>query len=188
MSTTAEEEAEIETLLAGVASSIMPAMPGDAAAADAQRQQQKQQQHAETPKEATDRLVLDAACGGASAWDARTASLEVDYVEQRGNGTWAASVSVVLSLVQFVDEALTTKHMHDETGSGHVEGMPTESAAVETAERLAISSALRRLAKRFALSFSNEMLAAISRQAFGHANSAGQAHLLPPPGKRKRPR
>ena len=47
MSTTAEEEAEIETLLAGVASSIMPAMPGDAAAADAQRQQQKQQRHAQ---------------------------------------------------------------------------------------------------------------------------------------------
>ena len=156
----AAEEAEVQALLrqtqrtqpaaAAPAALPMDTQPRNCYAADLLR----------------DQLVLDAACGGSEGWTTVVAARDVDFTEQDTNGTWSASISIVLSLLRYTG-ADTTEHSHDETGTGRVDGMPSEDAAIETAEQRAISNATRRLAKRFAISLDPNVIAAIYRESGG---------------------
>ena len=60
-----------------------------------------------------DRLVFDAACGGPGSWTTKLKQQETDFTEQRGDG-WAASVSVVLSLLKVDTQTGAQELMHDE--------------------------------------------------------------------------
>lgn len=166
--TTAEEEVMIQQLLAGVVdrptgvASMQQSLPPPTAK--------------ESQSDARDRLVLDAANNGPDGWTVSVSLREVDFVEQRqSDGKWNASISIVLSLLRIVDEIGTETHAHDETGTGRAEGLPSRQQAEELADRRAKASALRRLAKRFALSLEPAVLAAIDRQSHGMAPSTANA-------------
>lgn len=132
-------------------------------------------------------LVLDAACGGPGSWTTEVCRRDIDYVETREDGC-AASVSVVLSLYRTEghlrtatreSDALRLLHpklmgparatdMHDETGTGRVEKVSQEEAAIEQAAKYAVESARHRLAKRFAAALGQELLGAIEKQVNPH--------------------
>ena len=118
-----------------------------------------------------DLYVLDAACGGRASWSTEMTLSEIDFAEERDNG-WAACVSIIMSLFA-VDADNTRTHMHDETGTGRADQQASELAASTLAEERAISSARRRLAKRFAHSIDRQTLAAIE-QAIQPVRKQGQ--------------
>ena len=104
---------------------------------------------AATHDEVRDRLVLDAALG-TNLWAEEVQREEVDFVEEQEGG-FAASVSVVLSLVRSDDGG----HMHDETGSGreqpwrNPDPSPDAATATQRARVRALACARKRLAGRF---------------------------------------
>ena len=114
--------------------------------------------------DARDVLVLDAALGE-GMWRLDIKQRDVDYVEERSDGKWQASVSLVLSLSRADAASLCSANgpsvsfMHDEVGSGRADGHPDEASATCEAERAAHTSARRRLAKRFAHSLDPHLLA-----------------------------
>jgi hypothetical protein len=133
----------------------------------------------ESEDEIRDRLVIDAACG-AQQWRTEVSTEEIDYTEQRADGAWSASVSVVVTLVRSVRGCAEEEDMHDETGSGRAVGAD-EAAAIAAAQQRAVVCARRRLAKRFAHSLEPARLAEIARQATksGDAvpgNAAARSH------------
>ena len=186
--TTAEEEAMIQELLAGIGGSAA----GGAATSSQHPHHQQEHHHHQLPMESQadvrDRLVLDAVCGGSEGWTTIVNSRDVDYVEQRpADGSYVASVSVVLSLVKITDALGTQLFMHDETGTGRVEGLASEADAEELATRRAVASARRRLAKRFAISLDGSLLSEIDRAARAQGlPKQQQPSAWRPPGKRAR--
>ena len=112
-----------------------------------------------TVDEARDKRVFDEACPG-GAWTLSVSSSEVDYIEETSDGFFEASVSVVMSLQN------DGQHMHDEIGSGRVQGEASADAARSNALSRATASARKRLAKRFAGSLEPEVLGAIERAAW----------------------
>ena len=165
----AAEEDAIQALLAGIQPQQEPQPPGVAAPSVTDRAPSADERKAMVDA-ARDRLVFDAACGQDS-WSTQVARQEVDFVEQRPNG-WAASVSVVLSLL-----STDGGHMHDEVGSGHVDGAEDSNAAQQHAFAKAIASASKRLAKRFASALGQAKLGAIETAAWREATG----HAPPPP-------
>ena len=124
--TDADEEAAIDLLLSTLrpppTEPLPPEPPDPSLAANLKKL---------AVEEARDRLVFDAACGGAGAWMTACSRQDVDYIEERSDG-WAACVSIVLSLLQ-ADGTL----MHDEVGTGRVERV----AVAEEAQQLALDKA-----------------------------------------------
>ena len=172
----------IQELLASVGSAAGGAAPSE------QQQQQQQPPPMESQADVRDRLVLDAVCGGAEAWSTIVKWRDVDYTSA-ADGAYAASVSVVLSLVKITDALGTQLFMHDETGTGRVEGSASETDAQELAFRRAVASARRRLAKRFAISLDGSLLSEIDRAARAQGMARGpkqqqQPSSWRPPGKR----
>ena len=100
-------------------------------------------------------------CCSRELWDTELARNDVDYLEEREDG-WAASVSVILTLLSTRSGA--RDHMHDETGSGQAEKQGSNEAALAQAEFRAVESARRRLAKRFAPSINSRTMASIEMQ------------------------
>ena len=137
-----DEEAAIEALLAGIRPArAQPPLPEEVVSRRADR--------AATHDEVRDRLVLDAALG-TNLWAEEVQREEVDFVEEQEGG-FAASVSVVLSLVRSDDGG----HMHDETGSGreqpwrNPDPSPDAATATQRARVRALACARKRLAGRF---------------------------------------
>ena len=182
MATTEAEEAMIAALLGSIA-------PPPAAPAHAARVVEPEPQLPRPPQrsvaDARDVLVLDAALGE-GMWRLDIKQRDVDYVEERSDGKWQASVSLVLSLSRADAASLCSANgpsvsfMHDEVGSGHADGHPDEASATCEAERAAHTSARRRLAKRFAHSLDPHLLAELERRANPAAagRSAGQVRAV----------
>ena len=187
--TSAEEEATIAALLGAIAPQahlgvqqlpLQPPMPS--------------LEPRESVADARDVLVLDAALGQ-GFWRLNIERQDVDFTEARADGTWAASVSLVLSLSRVLPSTSnstkeTLSFMHDEVGSGHAQGLQDEESATRTAKRVAFSSARRRLAKRFAHSLDPHLLAEIERRANPAMSKrhGGTASLMQQFGGGKKPK
>ena len=169
METTDAEEYAIAALLDGCRAPAPPpntATPNAAAATSAAGEQKKRVEMVR------DRLVFDAACGGPGSWTTKLKQQETDFTEQRGDG-WAASVSVVLSLLKVDTQTGAQELMHDEVGSGRAERASDAAAAEEEALKAAVACGRKRLGKRFAVALGGEILGAIEtaawKEATGHA-------------------
>ena len=177
------EELAIEALLAGLRPpqplAPTPSCANAIAAPPQQKHADSQRQQVEMNR---DRLVFDAACGGAGMWTTRVSRHDVDFVEERDDG-WAASVSIVLSLLRR-DASMEVHHMHDETGSGRVERAADADAAEQLALTRATTSARKRLAKRFAVALGQAALGAIEKAAWREATGSDAP---PPAAARWRP-
>ena len=168
MTTSAEEEAAIEELLAGIRPAAVEQEPEQVAGGVASVPQSKSDVRA-LVDEIRDRKVFDAAIGGPGTWTIVEGHQVEEFCQQRHDGTWEACVSVILSLHQSADG----EHMHDETGTGHTTGAD-RSMALQQAVAKANASARKRLAKLYAVALAPELLGAIEKAAWKEA-TGGEA-------------